>query len=160
MQSPDIADKSRRDGSSTTTETRGSVTLRFTNLPAAVRILVGLNFLMVGLNGFLDFLPRPATLPAGAAGFMGGLAAAGYMLPLISGTQVVAALLLLSNRFVPLALAVLAPVIVNIVLFHAFLYPAGAIMAGIATLLYLYLVWTYRSVYAAMLAMRVDTSRL
>ncbi|MFI5239003.1 MAG: hypothetical protein ACHQQP_04270, partial [Gemmatimonadales bacterium] len=86
--------------------------------------------------------------------------AAGYMLPLISGTQVVAALLLLSNRFVPLALAVLAPVIVNIVLFHAFLYPAGAIMAGITTLLYLYLVWTYRSVYAAMLAMRVDTSRL
>ena len=59
----------------------------------------------------------------GAIAFFGGLMKTGYMMPLIFGTQVLVGALLLSNRFVPLALALIAPVIVNIVAFHAFLAP-------------------------------------
>ena len=124
--------------------------------PATARVLVGLTFLIMGLNGFLNFLPQPTSMPAAAGAFFGGLAAAGYMLPLLSGVQVVVAVLLLMNRFVPLALAIIAPVIVNIAAFHLFLFSTGAPLAAVAILLYLYLVWVYRHVYRSMLAMRVD----
>ena len=124
--------------------------------PAAARVLLGLMFLILGLNGFLNFLPQPTSMPAAAGAFLGGLAAAGYMVPLLSGVQVVVAVLLLMNRFVPLALAVIAPVIVNIAAFHLFLFSTGAPLAAVAVLLDLYLVWVYRRVYRSMLAMRVD----
>jgi hypothetical protein len=79
----------------------------------------------------------------------------GYMLPLIFGTQALVGALLLANRFVPLALALIAPVIVNIVAFHAFVQPSGAVMAGVVLVLELYLAWAYRGAYLPMLAMRV-----
>ena len=90
----------------------------------AARLALGLMFAVFGLNGFLHFLPMPA--PEGAAGaLMGALAASGYMFPLIKGTEVVAAALLLSGRVPALGLLLLAPIVVNIVAFHAFLAPAG-----------------------------------
>lgn len=91
-------------------------------LPTVARIFLGLVFTVFGLNGFLGFLPMPEMGPEGGA-FMGALAATGYMFPLIKGTEVLAGVLLLSNRFVPLALTLLAPVTVNILLFHALLEP-------------------------------------
>jgi hypothetical protein len=127
--------------------------------PAAARVLEGLIFLIMGLNGFLNFLPHPATMPEKVGAFMGGLVATGYMIPLIFGVQVIVAVLLLSNRFVPLALAIIAPVIVNIFAFHLFLLPSGFPPAAVAILAYLYLVWVYRSVYRPMLAAQVDTLR-
>src|SRR5579859_1765268 len=92
--------------------------------PTASRILLGLIFFVFGLNGFLQFIPQPP-MPAQAGAFMGGLAAAGYMFPLIKGVEVVGGALLLSNRYVPLALAIIAPNVVNIVLFHSLLAPGG-----------------------------------
>ena len=90
----------------------------------AARWALGLVFGVFGLNGFLHFLPMPA--PEGAAGaFMGALAATGYMFPLIKGTEVVAAVLLLSGRWPALALLLLAPIVVNIVAFHVVFAPAG-----------------------------------
>src|ERR1700732_5502228 len=87
------------------------------------RYLSGVIFLVFGLNGFLHFTPLPP--PEGVAGqFMGALFVSHY-LTVIFAVQVIAGLLLLINRFVPLALAVLAPVIVNILCFHAFLAPSG-----------------------------------
>jgi len=82
-------------------------------LPTVARVLMGLIFLIMGLNGFFNFLPRPATMPEGAVAFGTALMHTGYMIPLLAGTQVVVAVLLLSNRFVPLALAVIAPVLVK-----------------------------------------------
>jgi hypothetical protein len=125
-------------------------------MPAAARILTGLVFLTMGLNGFLNFLPQPATMPAKVMAYMGGLAASGYMIQLIFGVQIIVAVLLLSNRFVPLALAILAPLIVNIAAFHLMLLPSGLPLAAVAILIYLYLVWVYRSAYRPMLAARVD----
>ena len=129
----------------------------FTRYPPCIaRIAMGLMFLVFGLNGFLHFIPPPKTpMSEGAGAFFGGLMKTGYMFPLIFGTQAVVGALLLANRFVPLALALIAPVIVNIVAFHAFLQPSGAMMAGVVLVLELYLAWVYRKAYLPMLAMRV-----
>jgi uncharacterized membrane protein YphA (DoxX/SURF4 family) len=126
-------------------------------LPCVARILMGLMFFVFGLNGFFNFIPRPKTaMPEGAAALFEGLMKSGYMFPLIFGTQVIVGALLLSNRFVPLALALIAPVIVNIVAFHTFLEPTGAVMAGVVVVLELYLAWAYRHAFLPMLAMRVQ----
>jgi hypothetical protein len=119
----------------------------------STRVVLGLVFFVFGLNGFLHFLPQPP-LPAAAGAFMGGLAGAGYMFPLIKGTEVLAGALLLSNRFVPLALTLLAPVVVNIVLFHVVLAPPNPVTA-IVLLGEVFLAWSYRSAFAPMLRARV-----
>lgn len=126
-------------------------------LPAVSRSLLGLTFAFAGLNGFLNFMPQPTpgSLPKGAMDFFVALMQTGYMLQLIAGTQLLAGALLLVNRYVPLALALLAPVIVNIVAFHAFLLPAGAVIAAIVFVLELHLAITYRASYRAMLVARV-----
>ena len=121
--------------------------------PPTTRLLLGLVFFVFGLNGFLQFLPTPPA-PERAMAFMGALAATGYMFPLIKGTEVIGGALLLSNRFVTLALALLAPIVVNIVAFHAFLAPSGGGPAYLALILELYLAWSYRDAYRPMLASR------
>lgn len=125
------------------------------HLPTAGRVLLGLVFFVFGLNGFLDFIPQPATgIPEGALAFGEALAKTGYMFPLIKGTEVLGGVLLLSNRFVPLALALLAPVIVNIVAYHAFLAPGGTGMTVVILALEVYLAWAYRAAYRDMLVVR------
>lgn len=88
--------------------------------------------------------------------FGGALVQTGYMFPLIKGTEVIAGTLLLANRFVPLALAVLAPVLINIAAFHAFLATQGSAVALALLALELYLAWAYRRAFAPMLAPRVN----
>ncbi len=123
------------------------------------RYVQGVAFLVFGLNGFLHFLPQPP-LPAAAGSFAGALFATGYMFPLIKGTEVVSAVLLLSNRYVPLALAIVAPVIVNIVAFHAFLAPAGLALPLLLLGTELLLAYSYREAFAPMLRARVTSSPL
>ena len=118
--------------------------------PAVARVLLGLSFFVFGLNGFLNFLPMPPQ--EGAAGaFMGALAATGYMFPFIKGTEVLVGAALLSNRFVPLALTVLAPVTLNIVAFHVVLAPASLALPIFLVALQLYLAWSYRESFRALL---------
>ena len=124
-------------------------------LPTVARILLGLLFFIFGLNGFLNFIPPPPTgIPEGAMAFGAAMMKTGYLLQLVKGTEVLAGILLLTNRFVPLALAVLAPVIINIVAFHAFLAPSGIAVPLVIVLLEVYLAWCYRDLYRPMLAMR------
>jgi uncharacterized membrane protein YphA (DoxX/SURF4 family) len=121
------------------------------------RVLLGLMFTVFGLNGFLHFIPEPKTpMPEGAAAFAGALMATGYMFQLVAGTQLLSGVLLLVNRFVPLALAFLAPVLVNIIAFHVFLAPASIGPGIVVTVLELYLAWAYRAAYRPMLAMKVN----
>ena len=116
----------------------------------AARLALGAIFTVFGLNAFLHFIPQPP--PSGlAAVFVGGLGASGYLFPLLKGTEVLVGLALLSNRFVPLALTVLAPIVVNIVAFHAFLAPAGIAMPLVIVALGLYLAYTERAVFAPIL---------
>ena len=98
------------------------------------RYLAGVIFLVFGLNGFLHFIPLPP--PSGVAGqFMGALFVSHY-LTLIFALQVIGAVLLLANRYVPVALAILAPVIVNILSFHALMAPSGLPLALFVTVLW------------------------
>ena len=118
------------------------------------RLILGAGFTVFGLNGFLHFIPMPPPPPA-AGSFLGALIATGYLFPLIKGTEVVSGLLLLGNRYVPLALTLLAPVLVNIVAFHAFLAPAGLALPLVLLAAELYAAWSYRAAFAPMLAARV-----
>jgi hypothetical protein len=77
---------------------------------------------------------------------------------LIGVTQLIVGVLLLLNRFVPLALALLAPFIVNSIAFHVFLEPSGLPMALVFLALELYLAWAYRDAFKSMLAARVTPS--
>jgi hypothetical protein len=122
-------------------------------VPTVGRLAYGAIFLVFGLNGFLNFLPAP-TLPERALAFGGALGATGYMFPLIKGTEIAVAILLLSNRFVPLALALIAPNIVNIVAFHVMLAPSGLPLAILVLALELYMAWVYRGAFRPMLVAR------
>jgi hypothetical protein len=121
-------------------------------LPHIARILLGLGFFIFGLNGFLQFIPPPKeAMPEGAAAFAGSLMKTGYMFQLIAGTQLVSGILLLANVFVPLALVLLMPILVNIIAFHMFLQPAGSVPGIIFMILELYLAWAYRKAYRPLL---------
>ena len=123
-------------------------------LPTIARLLFGFAFFVFGLNGFLQFLPQPPLTGAPAA-FVGALVASGYFFPLLKGTEVVAGALLLGNRFVPLALALLAPIVVNIFAFHAFVAGSGMGLPIVLVALQLYLAYAYRNAFAPMLAAQV-----
>ena len=125
--------------------------MKITNVIA--RFLLGLIFLTFGLNGFLHFLPAP--LPSGTAGqFVGALFVSHYLVAVFL-LQLVAAVLLLINRYVPLALALLAPVIVNILLFHLLMALAGLPLALVVTVLWIVVFLSVRSAFAGLLQQRV-----
>jgi hypothetical protein len=119
-------------------------------LPSVARYLLGLAFFVFGLNGFLHFIPQPAP-PAPAMSFIGALLASGYLFPLLKGTEVIMGALLLANRFVPLALTILAPIMVNIIAFHLFLEPEALALPLVLLVAQLYLAYSYRDAFAPML---------
>jgi putative oxidoreductase len=112
------------------------------------RVLLGLLFFVFGLNGFLQFIQQPP--PTGVAlQFLGALVVSREF-AVIFAIQVVGGALLLSNRFVPLALTLLAPIIVNIVLFHAFMAPEGLPVALVATALWVVAFISARNAFAGL----------
>jgi hypothetical protein len=118
------------------------------------RYLAGVTFLVFGLNGFLNFIPLPP--PGGVAGqFMGALYVSHYLW-VIFGFQVIAGVLLLVNRYVPLAVAVLAPVIVNILAFHALMAPGGLPLAIFVTLLWAIIFIDVRPAFSGLFQSRLQ----
>jgi uncharacterized membrane protein YphA (DoxX/SURF4 family) len=121
--------------------------------PMIARVLLGLLFAFSGVNGLFNLIPPPKDgLPPAAMTLMAAMMQSGYMLKLVFITQLLGGLMLLVGRFVPLGLALLAPVIVNIVCFHLFLEPKGIPVAIVVLLIELYLAWAYRGVFRPMLA--------
>jgi len=119
-------------------------------LPIVARVLLGAVFLVFGLNGFLHFLPQPPA-PAPAMAFGGALAATGYFFPLLKATEIVAGVLLLVG-FVPIALTLLAPIVVNIVAFHVFLAPGNYAVVGLVLAAEIYLAVVHRAAFAPLFA--------
>ena len=118
------------------------------------RILLGLLFTVFGLNGFLHFIPMKA--PTGLAGqYMGALFVSHYLV-VVFVLQLVGGVLLLANRFVPLALVLLGPVIVNILLFHATMAPEGLPMILFAIVLWLIVFTGVRQAFAGVFTDRVE----
>jgi hypothetical protein len=121
------------------------------------RWLLGLVFLVFGLNGFLHFIPMPP--PPGAGGqFLGALFVSHYLV-VVFLLQLVPAVLLLLNRFVPLALTLLGSVIVNILLFHLLMAPGGLPLALLVTALWLVVFLSVRSAFAGLFQVRVPTQK-
>ena len=117
------------------------------------RYLAGVIFLVFGLNGFLNFIPMPP--PGGIAGqFMGALYASHY-LRVIFAFQVLAAVLLLVKRYVPLAVAILAPVIVNILTFHALMAPSGLPLALVVAALWALIFVSVRPAFTGLFQSRL-----
>lgn len=121
-------------------------------IPVA-RILLGLTFTVFSLNFFFPFLPQPPPPPAAGA-FAGALFATGYFFQLLKVLELASGIALLAGRFVPLALTVLAPIIVNILFFHAFLAPSGLPVPLVILVLELFLAWAYRDAFAPLLNAR------
>ena len=118
------------------------------------RYLAGVIFLVFGLNGFLHFIPFPP--PTGvAAQFMGALYVSHYLW-VIFAFQLVAGVLLLVNRYVPLALAILAPVIVNIFCFHALMAPSGLPRAFFVALLWVLIFIDVRPAFSGLFQSRTS----
>ena len=113
------------------------------------RYLLGLIFLTFGLNGFLHFIPMP--LPTGVAGQFFGALFVSRLYVVIFLLQIVPAVLLLANRYVPLALTILGAVIFNILCFHIFMAPAGLPLAVVVTVLWFLTIWRVRSAFAGIL---------
>ena len=123
------------------------------------RLLLGLIFLVFGLNGFFHFLPM-SPLPSGtAAQFFGALFVSNYLV-VIFLLQIVSAILLLLNRYVPLALTLLAPIIVNILLIHILMVPSGMPLAIVVTVLWSVVFLSVRSAFSGLLQQRVPAQDL
>lgn len=116
-----------------------------------VRLLMGLIFVVFGLNGFLQFLPMPP-LPEPAMNFMGAMVATGYFLPFVKATEVLCGLLLLSGKAVPLALVILAPIVLQIIAFHLFLEPSGTPMGIVLLALGCFLAWCRKDSFKPLFA--------
>jgi putative oxidoreductase len=118
------------------------------------RYLAGVIFLVFGLNGFLNFIPMPP--PGGIAGqFMSALYASHYLW-VIFAFQLIAAVLLLVNRYVPLAIAMLAPVIVNILTFHVLMAPSGLPLALFVAILWAVIFVDVRPAFAGLFQSRLE----
>jgi putative oxidoreductase len=124
----------------------------------SARILLGLIYLVFGLNFFFHFLPTPPASGGVADAFTGGLFQSGYFFPMLKGLEVVLGAMLLIGLFVPLALVVLMPISINILLFHAFLTPGNSAMGIVIVLVHLYLVWSYRDYYKPLLSRKTSVS--
>ena len=123
-------------------------------VPLVARLLLGLAFSVFGLNFFLHFLPQPA-LPPDSGAYLGALTA-GKILSIIKPIEIAAGIALLANRFVPLALTLLAPIEVGIIGYHAVFDPSGIPLIAILIALTIYLAWSYRSAFAPLLRARVE----
>jgi len=107
------------------------------------RILVGLVFTFFGLNGFLNFLPQPP-LPSGPAGQFITALFVSHFLYLVAGVQVISGVLLLINRYVPLAIVLLGPMLVNILAYHLLMNSMGLSVAAVVAILWCLLAYYYR----------------
>src|SRR5882724_12815577 len=114
------------------------------------RVLLGLIFVVFGSNIFLHFIPTPPPSPSLVGDFSKALFLSHY-LHVVGALQVIGGALLLIGRFVPLGLLLLGPVIVNILLFHAFLMPEGIGPGLVVTALFLFLLWRYREAFIPLL---------
>ena len=115
-----------------------------------ITALFGLFWLIFGLNNFLHFFSIPKPSQAGAD-FMHALENTGYVLPLIYGAQIVAGLLLLARRFVPLALLVLTPLVANILLYDLFLNPSGLVIGFVIGALYVAVLFDHKHKFIPLL---------
>ncbi|MFN0047672.1 MAG: DoxX family membrane protein [Cytophagales bacterium] len=125
-------------------------------LPTMIaRILLGIIFFVFGLNGFMNFMPLPP-LNESAGVFIGGLVGSGYFFQFLKLCEVIAGVALITGFFVPLALTLLAPISVNIFLFHLFLERSGLPISLIIISLMMYLAFTYKDYFKQLFTAKAE----
>ena len=120
------------------------------------RLVLGLVFVVFGLNGFLNFMPM-GPVPALAGQFAGALIQSHYMAVVLT-LEIVSGLLLLTNSYALLAITFIAPIIVNILLFHIFLAPAGLPIAAIVAALWVVSAYPYQALLSPLFQRRFDSA--
>lgn len=118
-----------------------------------VRTLIGLLFLMASATYFLNLAPEPE-LTGEMKTFSEGLTASGYLMPLVKTIELLCGVAFVSGRFVPLAIVLIAPIVLNILLVNIFLAPEGLpiaipLFAGI-----LFLAYVRRNNYETLFAVK------
>ena len=122
-----------------------------------VRILLGLLFLFASVVVLFNLVPQPE-LTGRVKVFNDGIAASGYLITLLKVTELVCSIALLTGRYVPLALVVLAPIIVNILFFHSFVAPEGLPIAIFAFIAAIFLAYVYRKSYTPLFVAKPQMS--
>jgi putative oxidoreductase len=118
------------------------------------RILLGLVFVVFGLNGFLNFMKGP--LPSGVAGqFLGALMQSHFVF-VVSAIELAGGALLLANRYVPLSLVLLGPVIVNIFFYHLLMDRSGLIIAIVVIILWGLIALRHRQYFSGLFVQRAS----
>ena len=117
------------------------------------RYLLGLIFLVFGLNGFLNFIHQPPPANPVAIQFLVAVSASHYI-AVVFVAQIIGGVLLLAGRFVPLGLAILAPILVNILDYHLSMDPGGIGVGLISTILWVVVFLPYRSNFARIFEQR------
>jgi len=118
------------------------------------RYLLGVGFVIFGLNGFLHFIPQPPVAPGPMVDWMTVMTKTNYMMPVFA-FELLGGLLLLVNRYVPLALVILGPILVNILVFHVLLQPAGLPPAIVFVILWFLVSYSVRSAFVGIFQNRV-----
>ena len=114
-----------------------------------VRILLGIILVVFGLNKFLNFMPMPP-MPDAAGEFMGALVKSGYIMVIVAIVEVASGVLLLVNKYQPITLVILFPILLNAFLFHLFLDPAGIVGAAMAVAMNIFLFFVNKESYTAL----------
>jgi hypothetical protein len=120
-----------------------------------VRIFVGLAFVVFGANAFFNFMPAPPMPPTAGTRWITAMVETRYFM-VVGAAQVLGGLPLLINRYVPLGLAILGPVIVNILSYHIFMNHVGISGAFIAAALWLFLFYAYREYFSSLFVQRAQ----
>lgn len=119
------------------------------------QILLGLVFVVFGLNGFLNFL-HMGPMPTGIAGQFAGALAESHYFMVVAALQLLGGALLLVNRYVTLGLTILGPVIFNILLFHILMAPSGLPMAVVVAILWAVIALRYKKNFAGLFAPKAE----
>ena len=119
------------------------------------RVLLGVMFVVFGLNGIFRFIPVPPGIPAMAASFNEVMFASHYM-AFVGAVQLLAGLALFANRYVPLALVTIAAVLATILAFHVTMMPATILPGLVATALWFLVASPLRANFAPLLAARAE----
>jgi len=136
--------------------TRGHQTTRAKTVYLVSRLLLGLIFGVLGLNGFVSFMPTPPSIPPAAMTFFGAMVTTHFSY-FVFGAQVIAGFLVLFNRYVPLAIVTLAAILANIWAYHITMWPASIFpMPVIATILWFIVAWSIRPAFAPLLIKKVE----
>jgi len=111
-----------------------------------LRVILGLALLVFGLNKFIGFIPIFDMAPAGA-NFLESLESSGYVLSVVAVLEIIVGILLLVKKWVPFALILLAPISINILLFHIFLDVSGILVAIVIATINIILIYKYWRAY-------------